>query len=157
MSESIFDFIKKFTKNTQELVREEIEHTRKYLPEDPESLLNAVKPQLGGDTYNIGQAGATGRYARSDNNTFIYSEQEKTLSEAAAEIHQLLKQLEHNNPTATEIEKIAYVNDETTPNFKRRVVAALQAGGEAAIEVFWDNPYINIGKAIVKGWIESGE
>ncbi|GAB4172529.1 MAG: hypothetical protein Fur006_01380 [Coleofasciculaceae cyanobacterium] len=82
------------------------------------------------------------------------SEQKKTLAEAAAEIQQLLKQLEQSNPTATEAEKVAYVNDETSRSFKRRVVGALQAGSEAAIEEFLDNPYVNVGKAIVKGWLE---
>ncbi|PSB32823.1 hypothetical protein C7B69_07020 [filamentous cyanobacterium Phorm 46] len=82
------------------------------------------------------------------------AEQKQTLAEAATEIQQLLKQLEVTNPTATEAEKIAHVNDETTPNFKRRAVGALQAGGEAAIEEFLDHPYVNVGKAIVKGWIK---
>lgn len=82
------------------------------------------------------------------------SEQKKTLAESAAEIQKLLKQLERANPTATEAERIIYVNDETTPSFKRRVVGALQAGGEVAIEEFLDNPYINVGKAIVKGWLK---
>jgi hypothetical protein len=107
-----------------------------------------------GDTYNVSQAGAVGKYARSDNNTFIQSEQKQTLAEAAAEIQRLLKQLEQTNPNVTEAEKVAYVNDETTPSFKRRVVGALQAGGEAAIEEFLDNPYVNVGKAVVKGWIK---
>jgi hypothetical protein len=106
-----------------------------------------------GDVYNVGQAGAVGRYARSDNNTFIQG-QNQTLAKAAEEIQNLLKQLEQTNPNATETDKVAYVNDETTPNFKRRVVGALQAGGEAAIEEFLDNPYVNLGKAIVKGWIK---
>lgn len=81
-------------------------------------------------------------------------QQKKTLEAAAAEIQQLLKQLENTNPTATELEKIDYVNDETSPSFKRRVVGALQAGGEAAIEEFLDNSYVKVGKAIVKGWIK---
>ena len=107
-----------------------------------------------GDTYNIGQAGAAGRYARSDNNTFVQPEQKKTLAEAATEIQKLLQQLEQSNPVATDADKITYVNDETTLSFKRRVVGALQAGGEAAIEEFLDNPYVNVGKAVVKGWIK---
>jgi hypothetical protein len=81
-------------------------------------------------------------------------EHRQTLAEAAKEIQRLLKQLEKTNPTATEIEKVAYINDETTPSFQRRVVGALQAGGEAAIEEFLDNSYVNVGKAIVKGWIK---
>lgn len=116
--------------------------------------LNVNGEGIMGDTYNVKQAGAVGKYARSDNNNFFQSEQTQTLAEAAAEIQQLLKQLEKINSSATEGEKIAYVNDETTPSFKRRVVGALQAGGEAAIEEFLDNPYVNVGKAIVKGWIK---
>ena len=108
-----------------------------------------------GDTYNnYGQAGAFGKDSSSNNNTFFQSEQKPTLAEAAEEIQQLIKTLEKSNPTATEEEKIAYVNDETTPSFKRRVVSALQAGSEATIEEFLDNPYFNVGKAIVKGWIK---
>jgi hypothetical protein len=104
---------------------------------------------------NYGQAGSQGENARSDNNTFVQrSEQKHTLAEAAAEIQQLLKQLEKTNPTATEPEKIEYVNDETTPSFKRRIVGALQAGGEAAIEEFLDNPYVNVVKETVKGWMK---
>jgi hypothetical protein len=114
-----------------------------------------VENKMSGDTYyNVGQAGAVGNNARSDNNTFFQSEQKQTLAKAAAEIQQLLKQLEKTNPIATESEKITYVNDETTPSFKRRVVGALQAGSEVAIEEFLDNPYVNVGKAIVKGWIK---
>lgn len=93
-------------------------------------------------------------YARQQANQNIYtSEQKHTLSEAAAEIQKLLKQLEKTNPTATDSEKVVYINDETTPSFKRRVACALQSGGEAAIEEFLNNPYVNVGKAIVKGWI----
>jgi len=108
------------------------------------------------ETYNnSGQAGAMGRNARADNITFVQqSEQKQTLSDAAKEIQELLKQLEQTNPTATDAEKIAHVNDETTPSFKRRAVGALQAGTESAIEEFLDNPYVNVGKAIVKGWMK---
>ncbi|MGL5064668.1 MAG: hypothetical protein ACRC62_32195 [Microcoleus sp.] len=108
------------------------------------------------ETYNnSGNVGAMGSNARSDNNTFVQqSEQKQNLAASAKEIQQLLKQLEVTNPTATDEEKIAHVNDETTPSFKRRAVGALQAGGEAAIEEFLDNPYANVGKAIVKGWMK---
>lgn len=82
------------------------------------------------------------------------SEQKQTLAQAAEEIQKLLKQLESSNPTATEEEKIAYVNDETSSGFKKRTVSALKAGVETSIEEFLDNPYVNVGKAIVKGWIK---
>jgi hypothetical protein len=85
---------------------------------------------------------------------FYSSDQQQTLTEAAREIQQLLRQLERNDPEATDGQKVAFVNDETSPKFKRRVVGALQAGGESAIEEFLDNPYINVGKAIIKGWMK---
>jgi hypothetical protein len=108
-----------------------------------------------GDTYNVGQAGAVGRHARSDYNTFYHSEQKQTLAEAAAEIQKLLKQLEQTNPTATEAEKVAFVNDETSPSFKRRVVGALKALGEAAIDEFvLENKSLKVIKETVKGWMK---
>jgi len=104
---------------------------------------------------NNGQVGAMGSNARAGNITFVQqSEQKQNLAASAKEIQELLKQLEQTNPTATEAEKIAHVNDETTPSFKRRVVGALQAGGEAAIEEFLANPYVNVVKEVVKGWIK---
>lgn len=113
-----------------------------------------------GDTYNIGQAGAVGQNARSDGNIFNQSDQAKTLSnqtetlsEAVSKIQKLLKQLEESNSSATNAEKINYVNDETTPSFKRRVIGALKLGGEAAIEEFVDNSYISVVKSILKGWL----
>jgi hypothetical protein len=93
--------------------------------------------------------------ARQQANQNIYAvDQRQALVEAAAEIQKLLRQLEEVNPDANETDKIMYINDETTPSFKRRVASALQAGGEAAIEEFLDNPYVNVGKATVKGWIK---
>lgn len=54
-------------------------------------------------------------------------------------------------------EKIEYVNDETTPSFKRRVSSALRAGGEAAIDEFIsDNKYLKVVKAAAKGWLQPG-
>jgi hypothetical protein len=137
------------------------------------------------------------------------AESRQTLAEAAIEIHTLLQQLEKFNPTATEAEKIAYVNHEATPALKNRVVnvakttgeteavfelqqfleqieqydtdnseinleqeknkienqssptyksrmiAALKAGGDAAIEEALKASAFGVAQAIVKGWIES--
>lgn len=64
-------------------------------------------------------------------------ENRQTLAEAASEIHKLLQELEKFNPTATEAEKVAYVNEEVTPAFKSRVASAVKETGvpEAAIEI----------------------
>jgi hypothetical protein len=86
------------------------------------------------------------------------SERKQTLAEAAAEIQQLLMQLEKSNPTATEAEKVAYVNDETPPALKSRVASAVKAGSISAVETLLDNiPFSNITKAIVEGWIYSAD
>lgn len=81
-------------------------------------------------------------------------EKTKTLAEAAAEIQELLIQLEKSKPNATEAEKVAYVNDETPPALKSRVASAAKAGGEAAVDTILDNsPYGNIARAVLRAWI----
>lgn len=83
-------------------------------------------------------------------------DQKQSLAEAVLEIQHLLKQLEANNPTATEAEKKAFVTTEITPTLRQRAVnASLQAGGKAAIEEFLDNHYVNVALAIIEGWKES--
>lgn len=86
------------------------------------------------------------------------SERKQTLAEAAVEIQQLLMQLEKSNPTATEEEKVAYVNDETPPALKSRVASALKAGSISAVDTLVDNsPFSNFAKAFVKGLISSAD
>jgi hypothetical protein len=78
----------------------------------------------------------------------------KPLTEAATEIQRLLKQLEETNPTTDEAEKIAYINIATKPVLKQRVIAALRSSGENAIDdLVLEDKYINVGKAVLKGWI----
>jgi AbiTii len=106
-----------------------------------------------GDTYNVGQAGAVGKYARSDGNNFLQSEPRQTLDETASEIKKLLEYFEQINPSATQSEMISYVNDETTPSLKRRASTALKACGESIIDEFWlENKYHKVIKATLKGW-----
>jgi phosphomannomutase len=76
------------------------------------------------------------------------------LNEAAIEIQRLLKQLEETNPTANEAEKIAYVNIATQRGLKQRVIIALRSSGETAIDrVMLEDKYLDIGKAVIKGWM----
>ena len=82
----------------------------------------------------------------------------QTLAEAADEIQQLLMQLEKSQPTATESEKVAYVNDETPADVKSRVVNALKGRGQAPVDAIVDNVlYGSLVSAILKGWISSAE
>jgi hypothetical protein len=124
---------------------------------------NTVGSNLMSDIYNVAQSGSgnfntnflkdhASQEISQDNYTY---EKNQTLAEAAKEIQQLLKQLDESNPTATEAEKVAYINDETTPNFKHRVAGALQASGEAAIDEFiLENKYLKVVKAAIKGWVK---
>ncbi len=107
-----------------------------------------------GNQDNIGNAAGEAQAEMKSIQHNYAPEQKQTLAEAAAEIQQLLKQLEQTNPTATEAQQIEHINDETTPKFKKRVVGALQASGEAAIDEFvLENKYLKVVKAAVKGWI----
>ena len=86
-------------------------------------------------------------------NQYNYApEKNQTLSEAAAEIQQLLKQLEQSNPNATDLEKTAFVNIAIPASTKQRLLSALESGGKEALRELLDNPYVNVGMAIVEGW-----
>jgi hypothetical protein len=78
----------------------------------------------------------------------------KPLDRVAQEIRRLLKQLEKTNPTTNEAEKVAYINIATKPELKQRVIAALRSSGEGAIDdLVLEDKYLNVGKAVLKGWI----
>lgn len=86
------------------------------------------------------------------NQNIYVSPEQQNLAEAAAEIQQLLKQLEKTNPTATETEKINYVSATISPTKRKRIMSALKAGGQAAISEFLDNPYLNVAIAVIEDW-----
>jgi hypothetical protein len=91
-----------------------------------------------------------------DNSFNQSTDNDKTLAEAAAEIQELLKQLEKTNPTATEADKINYVNIATKPALKQRAIAALKEGSNTAIDEFIvDNKYLKVVKAVIQGWLLS--
>ncbi|WP_250565524.1 pentapeptide repeat-containing protein [Adonisia turfae] len=72
-----------------------------------------------------------------------------SLAEAAAEIQNLLKQLEASNPNATEADQTAYLNALIPPTRRDRFVGALKAASGASIE---EVPYGAVLKALVEGW-----
>jgi hypothetical protein len=83
----------------------------------------------------------------------VINEAEKpTLAEAAAEIQKLLKQLEESNPSATVEQQQAFVNIAVSPTLKARFVSALQSGWKEAMKELLDNPYVNVGIALLEGW-----
>jgi uncharacterized protein YjbI with pentapeptide repeats len=90
----------------------------------------------------------------------INEAQQRNLADTAAEIQQLLKQLEETNPTSTETERIivtAKAADEirNNPTLKARVIGALKSGGKEAFKEAVDNPLVNILIAIIEGWQEA--
>ncbi|MFG6100550.1 pentapeptide repeat-containing protein [Leptothoe sp. ISB3NOV94-8A] len=72
-----------------------------------------------------------------------------SLAEAAAEIQNLLKQLEASNPAATEADQTAFLNVMIPPTRRERFIGALKAASGAAIE---EVPYGAMLKALVEGW-----
>jgi uncharacterized protein YjbI with pentapeptide repeats len=86
-------------------------------------------------------------------------EQRQNLAEAAAEIQQLLQQLEQTYPNATEIEKQSALavtlqqEIKQNPTFRTRLRNALKEGGIEALKVLFAP--IGIPIEMVRGWIEA--
>ncbi|NEP59024.1 MAG: pentapeptide repeat-containing protein [Symploca sp. SIO2G7] len=72
-----------------------------------------------------------------------------SLAEAAAEIQNLLKQLEASNSAATEADQTAFLNVMIPPTRRERFIGALKTASDAAIE---EVPYRAVLKALVEGW-----
>ncbi len=136
---------------------------RKVLGNTSSSLVNEFKQIVieDGGYYIDGKVGEIDKRINVEGNyvgsgTINYgNERRQTLAQSAAEIQDLLQQLEKSNPTASEAEIVAYVNEEIEPDLKSRLVKALKAGGEAAIESSLDSHYVNLIRAILKGWSSS--
>ena len=76
-----------------------------------------------------------------------------SLAEAAAEIKNLLKQLEASNPTATEADQTAFFNIMIPPTKRDRFIGALKSASGAAIE---EVPYGAVLRALVEVWQNPG-
>lgn len=85
---------------------------------------------------------------------------EKSLAEAATEIQQLLDQLSKTNPTNTESDKQTFVIEaiqaelKRNPSLRERLISALKAGGDAALEELFRHPLLTIPVKAVRGWLE---
>lgn len=120
---------------------------------ESKSVSEASKYDMRGANFQGGFAETN--YGKMVEDQYNYlPEQRQTLVEAAEEIQQLLKQLEKTTPTATEAEKKAFVTAAILPTRRKRFVNALEAGGKEALKEFLDNPYLNVGIAILEGWKE---
>jgi deoxycytidylate deaminase len=88
------------------------------------------------------------------------SEQKQTLAEAAAEIQQLLQQLEQTYPTNTTTGQMVVATKvieriESDQIWKQRVVNAVKEGGLQAFEKAIDNPVGAFIVGAIKGWQEA--
>ena len=113
-------------------------------------------PSININESNIASVTGEGKIDTAITHQYNYApEQKQTLSEAAAEIQRLLKQLEETNPTATQAEQKAYVTASIPPTIRERFLSALQAGWKEAVKELLDNSYVNVGVAILEGWQEA--
>ncbi|NEO56667.1 MAG: hypothetical protein F6K54_28490 [Okeania sp. SIO3B5] len=92
-------------------------------------------------------------------NRNINEAQKKTLAETAAEIQQLLQQLEQSNSTETTADKMAVVAQaveivENNPRLKQRVIGALKSSGIQTFKEALNNPIANVLVAAFQGWIK---
>lgn len=107
----------------------------------------------------MGAFAGTGGQASGTFNDYSSSQ---NLSQAAAEIQQLLRQLEAANPTTTLSDKMTIVakavNEiEKNPSLKAQVVAALNAVSSEALKKAIDHPLAKNLMPIVEEWAEEGE
>ncbi len=89
-----------------------------------------------------------------------YAAREQSLAEAAAQIQQLLQQIQETNPITTEAERAivaakAAEEIKNNPTLKARVIGALKSGGKEAFKEAVDNPIVNVLVAIIEGWQEA--
>lgn len=82
---------------------------------------------------------------------------QQNLAKAAAEIQQLLKQLERSYPTETLTQKAVVAEEaikriENNPTLKERVIGALKSAGKEAFKEAVDYPLVNVLMAGIEGW-----
>lgn len=88
-----------------------------------------------------------------------YAAKQQSIVESAAEIQQLLKQLQQSYPSTTTSEQMvvaakAIEQIESDPTLKQRVINAVKEGGLAAFEKAIDNPAGAFVVGAIKGWQE---
>ena len=89
-------------------------------------------------------------------NTYT-QEQKQNLSEAAAEIQQLLEQLEKSYPTETTTGKMVLATEtikciEKNPDLRKRIFSALKTGSVKAFEQFLSHPAASFVIGALEDW-----
>ena len=106
---------------------------------------------------NITQShsGSGDNVGRDKNTTNIYNSQD--LTQAAADIQALLKQLEETYPTNTTLGKVAIASEaiqriDNDPKLAPRILSALKAGGTSALDSLLDHPAASFVIAALEDW-----
>ncbi|NEP52450.1 MAG: pentapeptide repeat-containing protein, partial [Moorea sp. SIO3C2] len=144
----------------------------KAIRKDNTKLIKIVGTMADKETTKYDQRGAkinigsyvdtaeSGSHQQGHANQNIHEAPDKNLTEAAAEIQQLLEQLSQNNPTTTSKENKTVVSEvvekiENNPTLKYKVINALKAGGVEAFKEALDHPLVNTLMATIEGWKEA--
>jgi uncharacterized protein YjbI with pentapeptide repeats len=126
-------------------------HAQEKLGEVPKQM--PEKPGIQQIFY--GNPGSVAGNVEGDQKTIQHNyapEQNQTLAEAAAEIQQLLKQLEQTNPSATEADQTAFLTAVIPATKRQRFANALREGGKELLKELMDNMYLNVAIATIEGW-----
>jgi uncharacterized protein YjbI with pentapeptide repeats len=129
----------------------------------PITLNNHFMPtnESKGDTYNQSNMGighvSGGNLKDNKIAGTIYEAPNPSLVDAAAEIRDLLTELEKSYPATTTIEQMTISTEaikriESNPDQKKRIVNALKSGGISAFEKAIDNPLGAFMKGAWEGW-----
>ncbi len=127
-------------------------------PKYSESNSGISQAVSGGTMYGGMQAsqGSNNQQTMTNAQNINTSEQQQIV-ETANEIKILLQQLERDNPSQTNSQKMMIVAQsveeiETNPRFKARVIGALKSGGVEAFKELINHPLVNIFMAAIDGW-----
>jgi hypothetical protein len=90
----------------------------------------------------------------------INEAQQRNLAEAAAEIQQLLEQLEKSYPTNTTMGKMQIATEaisqiDSNPTLAARILSALKVGGISAFEQFLNHPAASFVIGALEDWQET--
>ena len=90
----------------------------------------------------------------------INEAQQQNLTEAAAQIQQLLEQLDKSYPTDTTVGKMAIATEaikqiEANPTLMARLLSAISAGGASALESFLNHPAASFVIGALQDWQET--
>lgn len=117
-----------------------------------ENIFNDPVGNVAGEVRQIGNVAGEVQGNQTNIQYNYTAEQQQTLTEAAAEIQQLLEQLSQNNPTDTLTQQAIVAEEaiatiENNPTFKERVVKVIKAMGVEMLMEAIDHPVANVLRA----------